>query len=81
MSQMELIDGLRDKCKIKLEETGDSKYELIARILNDANCFFAIDMDVALDILTSLDVNNPVSLYKELISPQEMDKNKIKVID
>lgn len=75
------IEELRDRCTIKHEETKDEKYELINRILSDDECFFIIDMDVALDILISLEVDNPEECYKELISIEEMEKNKIRIID
>lgn len=75
------IEELRDRCTIKYEETKDEKYELINKILSDDECFFIIDMDVALDILISLEVDNPEECYKELISIEEMEKNKIRIID
>lgn len=75
------IEELRDRCMIKYEETKDEKYELINKILSDDECFFIIDMDVALDILISLEVDNPEECYKELISIEEMEKNKIRIID
>lgn len=75
------IEELRDRCANKFDETKDEKYELINKILSADECFFIIDMDVALDILISLDVDNPVDVYKQFISIEEMEKNKIRIID
>ncbi len=75
------IEELRDRSANKFDETKDEKYELINKILSDDECFFIIDMDVALDILISLDVDDPVECYKQFISIEEMEKNKIRIID
>lgn len=76
-----MIEELRDKCAEKIKLTNDEKYELISNILSDDDCFFIIDMDVALDILISLDVQDPLAMYKRLVSYEEMEKNKVRVID
>lgn len=81
MKQMKTIEELRNKCRDKFIETNDPKYQLIGKILMDNNCFFIIDMDVAIDMLESLDVNNPLAVYQELISPEEVEDKKIKIID
>lgn len=75
------IEELRDRSANKFDETKDEKYEFINKILSDDECFFIIDMDVALDILISLDVDDPVECYKQFISIEEMEKNKIRIID
>lgn len=78
---MGIIDKLREVCEAKKIETNDEKYELISKILSDDDCFFIIDMDVAIDILSSLDIDNPLDYYTRLISYEEMEKDKIRVVD
>lgn len=78
---METIDSLKSKCMQKKLETNDPKFDLIENILNQDNCFFAIEMDIAIDILTSLGVEDPYLVYKNLISYEEMEKGKIKIVD
>lgn len=78
---MKMIEELRDRAKKKFSETNDDKYRVILNILDEDECFFIIDMDVALDILASLDVKNPLLEYRKLTSYEEMEKDKIRVID
>lgn len=78
---MERLDKLRELCEKKYEETNDERYTFINKILSEDDCFFIIDMDVAIDILISLGIDNPIEYYRNLISYEEMEKNKIRVVD
>lgn len=78
---MDLINNLRTICNKKIEETNDDKYRLISKILSDDDCFYIVDMDVMLDILTSLDIENPLEYYTKVMSLENVEQGKAKIID
>lgn len=79
---MDMLNNLRTITEDLIIKTSDEKYELIKKILSDDECFFKLDMDIALDILSSLGISNTYEYYKELIdSDNYINETSVKVID
>lgn len=79
---MNILNNLRTITEEYLIKTSDEKYELIKQILSDDECFFKIGIDVALDILESLEVSEPYETYLKLIDSKNYnEKFGVKIID
>lgn len=78
---MEILNELRLKCDEILKTSNDEKYIYIKKILENDNCFFIMNMEIAIDILESLGINNPLDYYSQLISYDNIEKNYVKIID
>ena len=61
-----MLDKLRDKC-LELMEKDKNKYELIASILSDDDCFKKLSVDMAFSILSDLEVEDKDKVYIELM--------------
>ena len=61
-----MLEKLRNKAQ-ELIQTDKDKYELIANILKEDNCFKLMDMDTAYSILEDLGIQNKNKVYLELM--------------
>ncbi len=77
---MRSIDDIREINQNFINEGQDEKYDLIKQILEDDNCFFKIDVDVAVDILMSLGFTKPLQVYAELVDPSNYREEKKYVV-
>ncbi len=78
---MEILNELRLRYDEILKNNNNEKYTCIKEILEDENCFFVMNIEIALDILESLGISNPLDIYNQLISYDNIKKNYIKIID
>ena len=77
---MQELDKIRKIALEKMLLKSDDKIEMIVNMLSVDNVFFNIDMDTAIDILNTLEVDEPLVQYEKLIDIKEYKDERVEVI-
>lgn len=77
---MEELDRIRDLARQKYNDQKSDKLKIINDMLSNDDVFLLIDMDVAIDILNTLGVDNPIDEYKKLIDINNKEDERIEVV-
>lgn len=73
---MELLDKLRRINDSLYETTKDVKHLKIKEILAYDDCFFRLDYETAMHLLSDLGLENPIEMYTSLVSPDNFNVAK-----
>ncbi|MDE5630038.1 MAG: hypothetical protein K2I70_00410 [Bacilli bacterium] len=77
---MQELDKIRKIALEKMLLKSDDKIEMVVNMLSVDNVFFNIDMDTAIDILNTLEVDEPLVQYEKLIDIKEYKDERVEVI-
>lgn len=69
------VEELILKAKNEEDIAKFQKLNLIKAMLQHDDCFFKITSDIALFMLKDLEIENPIEIYKKLISIKNFNKN------
>lgn len=77
---MQELDRIRKIAYEKMTNNNESeKLKMIVDMLSVDNVFFEIDMDTALDILNTLEIDDPILEYEKLIDIKEFKDERVEV--
>lgn len=77
---MEELDKIRKLARQKYHDQKSDKLLMINNMLMNDDVFLLIEMDVAIDILNTLGVDNPMDEYKKLIDINNWEDERIEVV-
>lgn len=77
---MEELDKIRKLARQKYHDQKNDKLLMINNMLMNDDVFLLIEMDVAIDILNTLGVDNPMDEYKKLIDINNWEDERIEVV-
>lgn len=77
---MQELDRIRKIAYEKVTNNNESeKLKMIVDMLSVDNVFFEIDMDTALNILNTLEIDDPILEYEKLIDIKEFKDERVEV--